>query len=145
MYFDGGCKGNNAKTEEEKKKRVVTIGAVIYKIINGERYLATQIKGVLGPGTNNDGEYYALLAGLKHLYMNNVKGEITIYGDSKMVIDQLNGRINANPKFLKYMKSYNFYKLNLNIVKLEHIPRAQNGEADKLGNDAYQEYLDKIK
>jgi ribonuclease HI len=141
LYFDGGCKDNGSKV----KIPIMTIGAIIYKVVGNKRHVVSKIGGVIGKGTNNIAEYSALIAGLKYLSDNNTKGKITIYGDSNTVIKHIKGLTkNSNPKFNIYFKKIHSYLQKLDVESINHIPREQNGEADKIGNDAYKEYMSKL-
>ena len=67
---------------------------------------------------------------------------ITIKGDSELVIKQLTKEYNVNsPNLITLNTSvinelYNFHTFNF-----IHIPRNKNKEADKLANEAIDEYL----
>lgn len=133
LYFDGGCKKNG------KKDSIITFGVIIYKVIKNQKYLFAKLKGVDEGGTNNDAEYLSLIYGLKYMYSKKIKKKIYVFGDSKLVIDQVNGKMNYSDKFEKYINQINFYKSKLDLEFI-HIYRESNFEADQLGNEAYREY-----
>jgi ribonuclease HI len=86
--------------------------------------------------TNNVAEYQALLHGMNAALELDVE-VMTIRGDSKLVVDQVNGKWRCNAPHLKPLMTEAKAKMKkFNKVKLEHIPRAQNTWADFLSNQA---------
>ena len=102
---------------------------------------------ILKPLSNNAAEYEALLTGLrigrnistKEIYDNFESGDprLKIYGDSKLVIDQVNGHSQAkDPTMMRYLEKVQrelqeIKKLRIE-VQIEHIPREKNEEADEI-------------
>lgn len=91
----------------------------------------------LGPReTNNVAEYNALLMGLKTLAKLDADSVI-IRGDSKLVVEQVNGRWKCKAEHLKPLVLEARASLcATSSYKLEHIPRERNTWADKLSNIA---------
>ena len=85
----------------------------------------------LGYGTNNEAEYLSLIYLLEKLIENQVSS-ITIYGDSKLVVNQVNGKWKANKKMSPYRDKALYLIKKLDRWKLLHIPREQNKVADSL-------------
>ncbi len=126
INFDGACSGNPGK---------MGIGALI-RYNEGIK----KISEMIGVCTNNIAEYSSLIESLKFVLKLNVK-KVIIYGDSKLVINQLFGTWNV--------KNDHIYKLwNEAKTLIEHlikkgvkvegswIPRELNKEADRLSTDA---------
>jgi ribonuclease HI len=86
--------------------------------------------------TNNQAEYEALLRGLQYLREANAI-VVDIYGDSELVIKHLNGQYECRNDILR-----NYYEECKEIVKsfqlviLQHIPRENNGEENRLAQSA---------
>lgn len=89
--------------------------------------------------TNNVGEYMAFESILDFIFNHKIENEkVTIYGDSKLVIEQMNGRWRIKfgrytpyadrcKRKLKELRENNKLSFNLNWI-----PREQNGYADRL-------------
>lgn len=122
LYFDGCSKGNPGKGGA---------GAVIYH--NQEEIWANY--AFLGDNvTNNYAEYQGLIMGLNAALNLNIKN-LTVYGDSKLVINQLNGAFQVKAGNL--IECYNnaaLIKNKLNYVTFKHVYRTENKRADKLAN-----------
>jgi ribonuclease HI len=82
--------------------------------------------------TNNQAEYEALLRGLQ--YWKEAKAiSVEIYGDSKLVIKQLNGQYECRNDILRnYYEECKETMKSFQLVILQHIPREHNEEANKL-------------
>jgi len=128
LMFDGGSRGNPG---------LCGAGYVIYK--NGKE-ITKSGKVVSERNTNNYAEYMGLLLGLHDAIKSGIK-ELIIEGDSKLVINQLNGSYKC--------KSYNLmplierakeYLSKLSNYTLKHIPRDENSVADGLANIAMNNY-----
>jgi ribonuclease HI len=122
LYFDGASKGNPG---------ISGIGMVIYK--NGNELWCESVL-LQDCFTNNQAEYYALIYGLDkaiHLKIN----EIQVYGDSKLVINQMNGIYKVKNEALTFLhkKAVELSKLFDNI-QFTHIYREHNKRADELAN-----------
>ena len=127
MYFDGACRGNPG---------ISGIGVVIYnlkkEVYNLSKYIGNNY-------TNNESEYISLYLGLIFLINNNIK-EVTVYGDSLLVISQMTGKYKVKAENLKYY--YDKCKeliINFNCINFVHILRKYNTIADKLANDGINE------
>jgi ribonuclease HI len=132
IFTDATARGNPGKSG---------IGIVIKD--NNDNLLLTH-KEFLGENTNNAGEYSALIKSLDLL--NELKddfNEIQFYLDSELVVKQLKGEYKIKNKDLIRL-SIEFWKKVKAIGKnfeLSHIPRSENKLADKLANEAVDEYL----
>jgi ribonuclease HI len=125
IFFDGSClpknPGGTAKygfeIRNSKNEVVHTESAVICSGIGA---------------SNNLAEWHALTAALRYLKSVNWSGELTIHGDSKLVICQLNDEWKCKAEHLRpYLKECQ------DIIKgwiwtAEWVPRSQNQNADLL-------------
>ena len=133
IYFDGLCQPVNPGG-------VATYGYAIYQdgkaIKRGCR--------VIGEGsgmTNNVAEYSALKRALAWLNESGIKDEITIKGDSQLVINQMKGvwkiKSQTSRKFVPEIRRL----LKGKRAKLTWIPREENLEADTLSRIAYKRHI----
>jgi ribonuclease HI len=124
MYFDGCSKGNPGKSGA---------GAVIYH--NSEE-IWSQSAYVGEKETNNYAEYHGLILGLNGALEMNINN-LTVYGDSNLVINHLNGKYKISSENLMalYCKSMDFSEKFTNIT-FQHVYRTENSRADQLANDA---------
>lgn len=119
-YFDGSAKPNPG---------MMKIGGLV-KDETGA------IKGKyskdLGHGTNNEAEYKSLIILLKGLVKHEVKN-VTIFGDSALVVNQVNGTWKAKDHRMIALRD-KAVDLLTSIPKwrLEHVKRGFNIEADSL-------------
>jgi len=117
VYFDGASRGNPGK------------GAWGF-YIDDKSFGAA----VLDHCTNNQAEYLGALEALKYCVKNDIKS-VVLHGDSKLVINQLNGVWKVKNEVLQEI----FIKCKKLISKLESfkavwIPRSENKNADALCN-----------
>jgi ribonuclease HI len=82
--------------------------------------------------TNNQAEYEALLRGRQ--YLKEAKAiSVEIYGDSELVMKQLNGQHESRNDILRnYYKECKEILKSFQLVILQHIPRKHNEEANRL-------------
>ena len=86
--------------------------------------------------TNNQAEYEAILKGLQLL--QEVKAEsIKIFGDSQLAINQLIDLYECKDNIMKgYHDECRKLLEEFSLTSLQHIPRAQNQEANRLAQSA---------
>jgi len=124
LHIDGASKGNPGAA-----------GAGV-RISDGDGRKVFEMSRYLGHKTNNEAEYWALLLGLREVKRLCGKS-IRIFTDSELVERQVKGlyRVkNLNLKILhtsviQLLKEFSSYAIG-------SIPREQNGEADRLANQA---------
>jgi ribonuclease HI len=136
LYFDGASKGNGGESG---------CGCVV-KFDEGEDGIIKQGCGYkyLGTKTNNEAEYSALLLGFNLVlsleYTDMVKPEnihINVYGDSKLVIEQMKGKWQVKAENLKPLwEEATKLSKQFKSVTFKHIDRSLNTEADRLANQA---------
>jgi ribonuclease HI len=93
--------------------------------------------------TNNQVEYQVVLKGIKLLREVNAE-VIEIFGDSQLVINQLAGEYKCKDDILRVYHEECLQLLReFKIVKLEHISKCHNSEANRLaqGASGYQPIL----
>ncbi len=117
-YIDGACFGNPGP---------MGIGIVLYKA--GKKI--KEISEHFGRGTNNIAEYSAFIRALEEAKKLGEKG-VLVRTDSQLLANQINGVYKVRDKKLKELKARaDLIMAGLN-VKVEHIPRERNAEADAL-------------
>ena len=86
--------------------------------------------------TNNQTEYEAILKGLQLLH--ELKAEaIEVFGDSQLIINQLIGLYECKEDTLRrYYDECQRLLKEFPHVSFQHIPRAQNQEANRLAQNA---------
>jgi ribonuclease HI len=90
----------------------------------------------LGEVTNNQAEYQALLIGLKAV-VELAPSRLTVRMDSELIVKQLNGEYRVRNRNLLplYGRAREFIR-RLADVRVVHVPREQNVQADRLANQA---------
>lgn len=89
-----------------------------------------------GIGTNNQAEYRALILGLRHALAAGVT-DVTVHGDSQLILRQLEGRYKVKNAELKPLHAEAARLLRqFGSVKLAWVPRAENGVADEASKKA---------
>jgi ribonuclease HI len=131
IFSDGAARGNPGPAG---------IGVVIK---NEQGEIVEELYEYLGETTNNQAEYKALLLGLKkaaHLKAKN----LNVFLDSELVVKQLNGDYAIKnegliPLYEKVIETLKKFP----SVKISHIRREKNKEADKLANKAIDHHFRK--
>ena len=126
IYTDGASRGNPGPS-----------GAGGY-IMDSNKVIIATISEFLGIQTNNYAEYKALELTLsKAIELCINKYPVQVFMDSKLVVEQLNGHWKVKNENL--MKLYLVIKELIALfpnIKIDHILRKYNKEADKLANQA---------
>ena len=98
--------------------------------------LIQNISRRIGRTTNNQAEYYAVIAALEKAISLGVKN-VEIKADSELLVRQINGEYRVKNAALRLL-----YKKVIQLIdslenfEIAHIPRWQNTDADKLANTA---------
>lgn len=125
LYFDGSCEPKNPGGVAGFGWRLCDKDGAEIKSDHGEV--------CRGPGaTNNIAEWAAVTNGLNHLQDQCWSGIVEIYGDSQLVINQLNGTykvrkdtlIPYHEKCMKLLENWTW--------TAKWIPREENSECDAL-------------
>lgn len=131
-YFDGGF---------DIQEKTAGLGAVIYYKQNSKRYRLRNNRKIDLIGSNNEAEYAALLLVLEQIEQLNVTHQsVKIYGDSLVVINQMNDEWPCYEEdLLAWIKRIEekAKQLGLTLV-FESIPRKDNREAGQLASQALQ-------
>lgn len=126
IFADGGSRGNPG---------IAGSGTAVY---NADRsQLLKEIAYVVGQkSTNNVAEYHGLLRGLEAAVELGVD-EVEFYMDSKLVVEQMNGRWKIkHPDMQKLAIEARRLLDQIPSFSLEWVPRAKNSVADALSNVA---------
>lgn len=124
LHFDGGSRGNPGPAG---------FGYVIERA-DGERLAAAG--DAIGVATNNVAEYRGLIAGMTRAAELGVRN-LTVHGDSKLVIEQMKGAWRVRAEGLRELhEEARRVARGFDAVRFEHVRRAGNAEADQLANVA---------
>lgn len=141
VYIDGGARGNPGPA---------AIGVIIYDKNNNPLKKYSQF---LGENlTNNEAEYLAAIFAFKKIKLlygkKRIKDlDLEIKSDSELLVKQIEGKYKILEQRIQklFIEIWNL-KIDFKSVKFVLIPRSENKEADKLVNEALDNYfLDKIK
>ena len=128
VYIDGASRGNPGESG---------VGVVI----NFENSEKKEIKKYLGIGTNNQAEYTALITALENLE-DHIQDQIIIHTDSQLVANQINGLWRVkDPGLSVLFKRAKKQIANFKQIKIIHVRREKNKEADRVANEAINEYF----
>lgn len=123
LNFDGAARGNPGPAG---------IGAVIFH--NGQEIWASC--QYIGTKTNNQSEYSALILGLQEALSRDIR-QIHVYGDSQLVINQINGIYKVKNQGLQELyQEVQQLKAKFETIAFTHIYREFNKRADYLSNMA---------
>ena len=140
VFCDGASRGQG-----QKKFGEASCGVVVYR---NRKRIAQFARGV-GPRTNNEAEYEAVIAGLLICSMADLVDPI-IYTDSAVVANQINGKWRCkNDTLIPLLMTVEEIKEEYNF-RVVQVPRSFVWEADGLANEFLnqlkerKEYLKKI-
>jgi len=104
-------------------------------IKQGERILGTWNE-YLGKATNNIAEYKSLLLALRKAHELGIRS-LVVHTDSELLHRQLTGRYKVRSKHLipLFLEARRLLE-RFESFRIEHVPRAQNREADRLARAA---------
>ena len=130
FFFDGACKGNPGHSSAG------------FLLQNDAGSNLGEFYSYLGPSfTNNQAEYAGITIGQLISRMVGIKN-LKIYGDSKLIINQMNGRWNVNDIKMKETNADAKRILcHFDKVLMEYVPRRNNSVADDLANKAIEEVV----
>lgn len=127
LYCDGGSRGNPGPA---------AIGAVVYDATTDPPQRVATVSECIGITTNNVAEYRALIAGLEAVADLHAR-VIHVRADSLLMIKQLRGEFRVKHANLRPLHAAARALLaEYEITDLQHVPRAENTEADALVNAA---------
>lgn len=127
LYFDGASRGNPGPAASAHFLDIDTEDTAIE---NG-MYINEE--------TNNVAEYVALVQGLRDARNRNI-GNITIYGDSELIIKQIKGEYDCNSDNLSgHHENALDLLAEFESWTIEHVPREKNNKADAIANKTLDE------
>jgi len=136
IYTDGGARGNPGPAGS---------GAAIKFLHEDgtEGELLAAVHEYIGETTNNQAEYHAIVIGLTRAVELGAE-EVDLVMDSELAVKQLNGEYRVkNPGLaVQYLKVHNLLQ-HFKSVRIRHVRRERNKEADALVNAAIDEHLRK--
>jgi ribonuclease HI len=137
LNFDGLCEPRNPRG-------IATYGVAVkkgQKIIFEESGLARAIPWS-DDASNNVAEYSALIRGLEWLIDNGYADrEIIVRGDSRIVINQVNGSYKVKAHRLAELYHHAKWLMgHFSRLRIEWIDRSKNSEADLLSRIAYHRF-----
>jgi ribonuclease HI len=95
----------------------------------------------IGIATNNVAEYTAAIEGLARAAELGAV-DVLLRTDSKLFVEQLEGRFKVkNPTLQRLHQEVRDQARAFQAVRYQHVPRAQNREADRLANQGVDEWL----
>lgn len=121
-FIDGAARGNPGAA-----------GAGAYFPPVGERPAGEHFES-LGVATNNEAEYRALLLALDEAKRARAS-QLTIYSDSQLLVEQINGRYRVKAENLKPLHAEAVLRAkSFRSFSIAHVPREKNKQADRLAN-----------
>ena len=129
MYFDGASRSPDGKKQENPKNNKSGIGIVFVTPENG----VIPYSFALSEGcSNNEAEYESVITGLELALQIPIK-ELTIYGDSELVVKQLRGEYMVKKtSLMPYREKADQLLSQFDKVHIFHIRRSVNSQADSL-------------
>jgi ribonuclease HI len=122
LFSDGACRGNPG---------MGGAGAVITDAADN---ILWEEKEYLGHCTNNVAEYKALILGLKGALAQGFN-QLDVYLDSELLANQINGSYKVKNENLKIlMQEVRGLLSSFKSVRVKHVLRCQNTQADKMAN-----------
>ncbi|NIT14055.1 MAG: reverse transcriptase-like protein [Candidatus Dadabacteria bacterium] len=100
-----------------------------------------EIKKFFPELTNNQAEYKALILALDYLITSNINQPVKFFTDSQLLANQINGSWKVkHPDIALLFKEAKALINKLPSFEISYIPRDENKEADRLANQAIDEY-----
>jgi ribonuclease HI len=129
LFTDGASRGNPGPAG----------GGVVINNADGSPLLRKAF--FFGESTNNAAEYNALIHGLEEALKLSPQS-LVVFLDSELVVRQVNGQYRVRHKDLLplYQRAMSLLK-KIPKVRVAHIPREQNKEADQLANEGIDQIL----
>ena len=113
-------------------------GAVVF---DEQGQVLERLGKFLGRQTNNVAEYQGLLLGVRRARELGAE-ELEVVADSELILRQLSGAYQVRAPALRQLHGEALALLKgFRRVKLIHVPRAQNAEADEMSNRAIDEKM----
>lgn len=105
------------------------------------RAVAEVAEGI-GVATNNVAEYRAAIEGLRIAAERGARA-VVLRSDSRLLVEQLSGRFRVKaPTLQRLHEEARGLLARFERVKVEHVPREFNTEADRLANQGIDAWLE---
>jgi broad specificity phosphatase PhoE/ribonuclease HI len=122
---DGGSRGNPGPAG---------YGSVVWTADRSA--VLAESKQAIGRATNNVAEYRGLIAGLEEAAKLGA-GDVEVFMDSKLVVEQMSGRWKVkHPDLAQLHQQATALSARFDRISYAWIPRARNSHADRLANEA---------
>jgi ribonuclease HI len=132
IHIDGGSRGNPGDA-----------GFGVY-VTDGAGTEKASLYGYIGQASNNVAEYQALLHALRYALAQAAQ-VVRIYSDSELVVKQMDGRYRVkHENMVPLHREARALMARLPDVKLTHVRREQNKDADRLANQALDEKASRL-
>jgi ribonuclease HI len=132
IHFDGASRGNPGEA-----------GFGVHVSAPDGRTVA-ELYGHLGRATNNVAEYQGLLHALRWALARGTDA-VEIFSDSQLLVRQMAGRYRVkNPGLQPLHREASELMARFERIRITHVPREQNREADALANRALDERASKL-
>lgn len=129
VYSDGAARGNPGPAGA---------GAVLFA---PEGHVVERLGRYLGTNTNNYAEYMGLIIGLERAHELGAR-EVEVFADSQLMIRQLGGTYKVKAENLKPLhREAQALLRRFDKVKLVHVPREENKDADEMSNRAIDDRM----
>ena len=125
-YIDGASRGNPGPASY----------AVLIRRPNGD--VMDRLHKAIGQSTNNVAEYYALIGALDYAHAHRIR-KLRVRSDSELLVRQMKGHYRVKSFALRQLhERARKLAAALDYFAIEHVPREENREADKLANEALE-------
>lgn len=131
VYFDGASKGNPGN------------GGSAFVVFDDEGRECHHDYKKHEHCTNNEAEYNALIMGLEWIEKNCKNVHVDIYGDSKLVIEQMNKKWKVKSDNIKELHKKALILATKLDVSYNHVVRELNKDADYYADLAAKLQMDK--
>jgi ribonuclease HI len=132
LHIDGGSRGNPGDA-----------GFGVHVTAPGGAEVAA-LYGFIGQATNNVAEYQALLHGLRYALQRGAR-RVLVFSDSELVVRQIAGQYRVkHPAMIPLHREALALLRQFEEVRVTHVRRDQNKEADRLANRALDERSSKL-
>lgn len=130
VHFDGAC-------DPPRGGGVATYGYVVEGVGLYHEDSGLAVRPFSPHATNNVAEYIAAIRALEWLARHGFLGEVTLFGDSQLVVRQMQGEYAVRAAHLKaYHELLTRLAHRFRKAEFRWIPRAENGRADALSKEA---------
>ncbi|XP_028064066.1 uncharacterized protein LOC114267239 [Camellia sinensis] len=131
MYFDGASRSPDGKKQENPKNNKAGIGIVF---VTPDNAIITHSFALSEGCSNNEAEYEAVIAGLELALQIPIE-ELSIYGDSELVVKQLHGEyIVKKTSLIPYHERADQLLSQFRKTHIFHVKRRTNARADSLAS-----------